>query len=64
MNNIELELDREKLSNYILRKENEILLAKVDKLSKDLYAIECSKSYKITRKIMYVLKLQFLRKNK
>lgn len=58
----EVELERAKLSNYILKKENEILLGTIGILTRekadlisDLEAFKNSKIYRIKRKIKKII---------
>lgn len=58
-----VELERLKLTNYVLQKENEILLGTIGiitrdkaKLIEELEILKNSKSYKITKKIKKVLR--------
>lgn len=60
---IEVELERAKLSNYILKKENEILLGTIGILSRDkealiteLEAIKNSKTFKIKAKFDKIMR--------
>ncbi len=61
--NIELELERAKLSNYILKKENEILLGTIGMMSrekneliKQVDKLTTSKLYKLKRKIIRIIR--------
>lgn len=61
--NAEVELERAKLSNYILKKENEILLGTIGILSRDkealiteLEAIKNSKTFKIKAKFDKIMR--------
>lgn len=58
-----VELERLKLTNYILQKENEILLGTIGiitrdkaKLIEEVETLKNSKSYKISKKIKKVLR--------
>lgn len=60
---IEVELERAQLSNYILKKENEILLGTIGILSRDkealiteLEAIKNSKTFKIKAKFDKIMR--------
>ncbi len=61
--NAEVELERAQLSNYILKKENEILLGTIGILSRDkealiteLEAIKNSKTFKIKAKFDKIMR--------
>lgn len=61
--NAEVELERAKLSNYILKKENEILLGTIGILSRDkealiteLESIKNSKTFKIKAKFDKIMR--------
>lgn len=60
---IKLELERAKLTNYILQKENEILLGTIGIVTREkadliteLEGLKNSKTYKITRKINKIIR--------
>ena len=61
--NIEVELERAKLSNYILKKENETLLGTIaalvnekEKLLKQVDSLTNSKLYRVKRKIVKIIR--------
>ena len=61
--NIEVELERAKLSNYILKKENEILSGTIGIISRDkealiaeLESIKNSKTFKIKEKLNKIMR--------
>lgn len=63
MEESKLELERVKLTNYILQKENEILLGTIGMVTKEksaliteLEELKNSKTYKITRKINEIIR--------
>ena len=61
--NIEVELERAKLSNYILKKENETLLGTIwalvnekEELLKQVDSLTNSKLYRVKRKIVKIIR--------
>lgn len=61
--NVEVELQRAKLSNYILKKENETLLGTIgalvnekEKLTKQVDSLTNSKLYRLKRKIGKIIR--------
>ena len=60
---VKLELERAKLTNYILQKENEILLGTIGiitrekaNLIKELEELKSSKTYKLSKKINKIIR--------